>query len=300
MNIQHPTSNFQLPDRLAVIGGSQAYNLIESGRFVGEEIAPIPTPFGDSQPVLRLENGTLFMSRHGRMGYSIAAPWVNYRANIWGLKELGATHIVSWSGPGAIDETLEIGQFVIPDDLIDETKAREYSFFKGTGWGFVRQNPVFCPTLGRAICDVMDELGLNCQSGGTYVCTEGPRLETPAEIRKFRLFGGNMVGMTLVPEIFLAKELEMHYASICYITNYAEGLRERSFEPGVLFEGLLDENERQAVDNAVSQFPRIIEALSRQPVEDACRCDRLMERYRKRGDIGADWHTWIKENGQMV
>ena len=283
--------------QLAVIGGSQAYDLILSG----EEISPVETPFGDSQPVFRLRNGTLFMSRHGTAKYSIAAPWVNYRANIWALKELDTTHIVSWSGPGAIDETLEIGQFVIPDDIIDETKAREYSFFKAgecvgqapSGMGFVRQNPVFCPSLSRAIAEVMGDLGLKCRSGGTYVCTEGPRLETPAEIRKFKIFGGDMVGMTLVPEVFLAKELEMHYASICYVTNYAEGLRNRPFEPGVLFEGLLDENERQAVDNAVSQFPRIIEALSNQRIECCCRCDRLMERYRKRGDIGPDWHTWV-------
>ena len=273
----------------AIIGGSQAYRLAQAG----EDISPIETPFGRSQPILRLDNGLLFMSRHGKDQYSIAAPWVNYRANIWALKELGTTHIVSWSGPGAIDETLEIGQFVIPDDIVDETKARECSFFKGTGGGFVRQNPVFCPTLTLAMSDVMAELGLKCRSGGTYICTEGPRLETPAEIRKYKLFGGHMVGMTLVPEVFLAKELEMHYASICYITNYAEGLRGRPFEPGVLFEGLLDEDERRAVDDAVSQFPRIIQALSEKSAEGSCRCDRLMERYRRRGDIGPDWHSWI-------
>ena len=282
--------------QLAIIGGSQACNLIKSGQLIGEEIAAVGTPFGESQPVFRLENGILFMSRHGKEGYSIAAPWVNYRANIWGLKELGATHLVSWSGPGAIDESLEIGQFVIPDDIIDETRARECSFFKGTGWGFVRQNPVFCPTLSRAIADIMGNLRLKCRSGGTYVCTEGPRLETPAEIRKFRLFGGHLVGMTLVPEVFLAKELEMHYASICYITNYAEGIRERPFEPGVLFEGLLDEAERQTVNDAVSQFPRIIQALSQQAIGDSCRCGNLMERYRRRGDIGPDWHTWIRNS----
>jgi len=279
-------------EQLAVIGGSQAYGL----QITGEEIPAVKTPFGESQPILRMDDGTLFMSRHGMEGYSIAAPWVNYRANIWALKELGTTHIISWSGPGAIDQTLEIGQFVIPDDIIDETKARQSSFFKGTGWGFVRQNPVFCPTLSRAIVEVMGELGLNCRSGGTYVCTEGPRLETPAEIRKFKLFGGDLVGMTLVPEVFLAKELEMHYASICYITNYAEGLRERSFEPGVLFEGLSNTDERQAANDAVARFPRIIEALSRHRIEDSCRCDKLMERYRNRGDIGPDWHTWVNHD----
>lgn len=288
-----------LKNQLAIIGGSQAYSLLKSGGLAGEPLGPVSTPFGDSQPVFRLHIGgreVLFMSRHGIEGYSIAAPWVNYRANIWALKELGVTQVVAWSGPGAIDQTLQIGQYAIPDDLIDETKARTYSFFEGTGWGFVRQNPVFCPKLRCTLNTVMDELGLTSRDGGVYVCTEGPRLETPAEIRKFRQFGGDLVGMTLVPEVFLAKELEMCYAMICYITNYAEGLRDRPFTPGVLFEGLLDEDERNAVDDAVNRFPKIIsllaERLDSTPV--SCHCDKLMDRYRWRGDIGPDWHTWIK------
>ena len=286
-------------NQLAVIGGSQAYSLLESGEFTGERIPPINTPFGESQPIHTLQvsdQQVFFMSRHGERGYSIAAPWVNYRANIWALKELGTTCIVSWSGPGAIDESLKIGQFVLPDDLIDETKCRDYSFFKGTGWGFVRQNPVFCPCLREAIGVALGDLGLKFRDGGTYVCTEGPRLETPAEIRKFKLFGGDMVGMTLVPEVFLAKELEMCYASICYITNYAESIREREFEPGALFEGLLDSHEKEAVDRAVLQFPRIVTSLVSRIIsaEPSCNCNKLMERYRLRGSIGPDWHTWIK------
>ena len=287
-------------NQLAIIGGSQAYSLIQAGEFAGEEISPMQTPFGESQPVLRLKNGTLFMSRHGIQGYSIAAPWVNYRANIWALKELGVQQIISWSGPGAIDETLRIGQFVIPDDVIDETKSRAHSFFEGTGWGFVRQNPVFCPTLTSALARVMADLGLDSRSGGTYVCTEGPRLETPAEIRKFKLIGGHMVGMTLVPEVFLAKELEICYASICYITNYAEGLRDRPFQPGVLFEGLLDEPEKNAVDEAVRRFPKIIALLAERlhSIEPDCHCDKLMERYRRTSILSSDWRTWIKrKNG---
>lgn len=269
--------------------------------MAGEKIGVIRTPFGDSQPVFEIEhpasNQFLFLSRHGVGGYHIAAPWVNYRANIWALKELGATHIVSWSGPGAIDQTLRIGQFVLPDDLIDETKRRDHSFFEGTGWGFVRQNPVFCPTLTEALVRSMDSIAVEYRAGGVYVCTEGPRLETPAEIRKFRVFGGDLVGMTLVPEIFLAKELEMHYASICYVTNYAEGLRDRAFEPGVLFEGLLDEEEKHAVGLAVKLFPRIVASLASnlEAVSPSCHCDKVMERYRRRGDIGDDWHTWIAE-----
>lgn len=287
-----------MEQRLAIIGGSQAYSLLQSGAFEAERFRPMETPFGSSQAVYFVRIGgrkVLFLSRHGESGYSIAAPWVNYRANIWALKEYGATSIVSWSGPGAIDESLEIGQFVIPDDIIDETKSRPSSFFEGAGWGFVRQNPVFCPHLRNSLAQVSKELGLTYRPSGTYVCTEGPRLETPAEIRKFKMFGGDLVGMTLVPEVFLARELEICYASICYVTNYAEGLRERSFVPGVLFEGLLDEDERRSVDEAVAQFSKIVERLATlfdQP--RSCTCDMLMERYRRRGDIGADWHTWVK------
>ena len=287
--------------QLAVIGGSQAYSLIRSGQLSGEKIQPIQTPFGESQPVFKLDvdgGNVLFMSRHGVDGYHVAAPWVNYRANIWALKELGTQRIVSWSGPGAIERTLSIGQFALPDDLIDETKARKYSFFEGTGWGFVRQNPVFCPTLRQGLAEVLEEHKLLYRTTGVYVCTEGPRLETPAEVRKFKLLGGDMVGMTLVPEVFLAKELEMCYASICYITNYAEGIRDRSFSPGVLFEGLLDQDEKRSVAHALQQFPKIIRSLagSLASVTSSCHCDKLMERYRLRGDIGPDWHTWIKQS----
>lgn len=287
-----------MPTDIAVIGGSQAYSLLNAGVLSGERIEPLNTPFGESQPVLRLRFGdreVLFLSRHGQTGYSIAAPWVNYRANIWALKELGAARVISWSGPGAIDESLRIGQFVTPDDLIDETKCRDYSFFTGAGWGFVRQNPVFCPCIRESIASTMNDLGLAHRSSATYVCTEGPRLETPAEIRKFGIFGGDMVGMTLVPEVFLARELEMCYAPICYITNYAEGLRDRRFQPGILFEGLLDDEERQAVDAAVSSFPIIIESLVNRIADQpsTCHCHHLMERYRRRGDIGPDWHTWV-------
>lgn len=284
---------------LAVIGGSEAYTLMESGEIAGERILPPDTPYGQAQPVYSLqvsEHEVLFMSRHGEDGYDVAAPWVNYRANIWALKELGVGRIISWSGPGAIDETLNIGQFVVPSDVIDETRRRASSFFEGTGWGFVRQNPVFCPAMSQALIDVLEGLDLSPASGGVYLCTEGPRLETAAEIRKYRLLGGDMVGMTLVPEVFLARELEMCYASVCYITNYAEGIRTRTFTPGVLFEGLLDDAERQMVESAVHRFPEIIAKLAAVEFdEDNCTCSQLMERYRRLGRIGADWRTWVRQ-----
>ncbi len=287
-----------MSDQIAVIGGSGAYTLLQNGSFTGQRIGPISTPFGESQPIHRFAASDaefLFLSRHGEKGYQIAAPSVNYRANVWALKELGTARIISWSGPGAIDDSLAIGQYVLPDDLIDETKRRTYTLFEGLGIGFVRQNPVFCPELRKSTSTVLYDLDAEHRHTGIYVCTEGPRLETPAEIRKYKLLGGDLVGMTLVPEVFLAKELEMCYMPICYVTNYAEGIRPAGFVPGVLFEGLISDEQRRIVDASVARFPEIIHELVTRlsGQERVCACGRLMERYRKRGDIGEDWRTWI-------
>jgi len=283
---------------LAIIGGSKAYQLLQEGRLGGERLGEVKTPYGPSQPVYRLGGelaGALFLSRHGERGYTVSAPFVNYRANIYALKELGAQCVLSWSGPGAIGRDFAIGQYVVVDDLVDETCERESTFFKGKGWGFVRQNPVFCPTLRHTLCQALNGLDLPFAERGTYVCTQGPRLETPAEIRKFASFGCDLVGMTLCPEVFLAKELEMCYAAICYVTNYAEGIRERAFKPGELFEGLSTEAEQKAVAAAVEQFPAILSAVAKALAcaKPVCQCHRLMERYRKRGDVGGNWHTWV-------
>jgi 5'-methylthioadenosine phosphorylase len=284
----------------AIIGGSSGYRFLQERWHGLELIGPVSTPFGDSVPVYR---GTfrdlefLYMSRHGERGYNTTASFVNYRANIWALKELGVERIASWSGPASIDLETAIGQVVVPGDLIDETRRRDYTFFEGLGLGFVRQNPVFCPEMSAALSSALRERFGECRTDDVYVCTEGPRLETPAEIRKFASYGGTLVGMTLVPEVFLAKELEMCYCPVCYITNYAEGLRIRSFRPGVLFEGLLDDDEIRAVDaGVISAAESALEALAKLAGSDrSCNCSKTMERYRRRGDISDDWRTWINK-----
>ena len=281
--------------KYAIIGGSQGYRTI--GNLANcNLIGPVETPFGLSVPVRRISvDGCeiFYISRHGEHGYSTSAPFVNYRTNIWALKELGVERIIAWSGPGAIDSDIPIGDILVPGDIIDETKGRAYTFFEGLGIGFIRQNPVFCPTLSNNLKNIIESRIGHCRTNDVYVCTQGPRLETRAEIRKFAGYGGTLVGMTLVPEAFLAKELEMCYCPICYVTNYAEGVIERDYEPGKLFEGLLNDDEKTRVEAAVEMIPGIaIEALtSLESLE--CKCNRAMERYRKRGDIGEDWHTWI-------
>jgi len=284
--------------RSAIIGGSAGFRFIERREGL-ERLGPISTPFGESAPIYRGTNSGvdfLYISRHGEHGYSTTASFINYRANIWALKDLGVERIVAWSGPAAIDPAIEIGEIVVPGDLVDETKHRDHTFFEGLGIGFVRQSPTFCPQLSGALASAARARFGRCRAEDVYVCTEGPRLETAAEIRKFASYGGTLVGMTLVPEVFLAKELEMCYAAICYITNYAEGVRKRPFRPGVLFEGLLDDSEAQAVDEAAAAAADLaLSALKLTAGENrTCACPRLMERYRRRGDIGQDWRTWIR------
>ncbi len=283
---------------LAIIGGSGAYDLPRKifGRL--KRSMTISTPFG-SVPIHIFENGGLtysFLSRHGEKGYRLTAPFVNYRANIWALKELGVERIIAWIGPGAINKRFRPGDYVIPDDLIDFTKNRPSTFYEGKGLGFIRQNPVFCPEIRTALFRATKQSGIKTHKKGVYLCTEGPRLETPAEINFFRQIGSDMVGMTLVPEVFLAKELEICYSALCYITNYAEGVRPLPYCKGVLFEGTLPEGKKESVSSAFKSIPSVlINALKTlNDIKRKCPCKDSMLRYKIRGDIDPDWRKWIK------
>ncbi|OGW18735.1 MAG: phosphorylase, partial [Nitrospinae bacterium RIFCSPLOWO2_12_FULL_47_7] len=237
-----------MKESLAVIGGSGAYHLLAKSELGEEkECVTLDTPFGKSAPIHRFYSGSqsfLFLSRHGEKDYSIAAPFVNYRANIYALKECGVERIISWSGPGIISSAFRPGDFVVPHDIIDETRKRESTFYKDKGLGFIRQNTPFCPQIHEALCETLHSADLAHRTDGVYICTEGPRLESSAEIRKFRIIGADLVGMTLAPETFLARELEMCYAALCYLTNYAEGVVEREFREGELFEGMQTREEQ--------------------------------------------------------
>ncbi|TWT45432.1 S-methyl-5'-thioadenosine phosphorylase [Phycisphaerae bacterium RAS1] len=283
---------------LACIGGTSAYDLLQEGAFVAERLGPQKTPFGLSQPIFRCESrfgGFLFLSRHGETGYDLAPSFVNYRANIYALKNLGVRAIVSWSESRATSHNYKIGQYVVVDDLIDETHARANTFFEGQGIGRVRQWPVFCPSLRKAFSTTFSEQRRCFAERGTYVCIEGPRRETPAEARKYEIVGGEMIGYTLAPEVFLAKELQMCYAAICYIAGYAEnGSDFRPFEAGRVLE---EDVERQRARKAVERLPLLLEhlmdVLNRTP--GICDCERSMAQYLASGQIGPDWRGWFED-----
>lgn len=289
-------------DKFAVIGGSGAYDLLKNEGFgVDLECSKIITPFGEGAPIHRFrykDVSFLFISRHGENGYEVSAPFINYRANIWALKECGVERIISWSGPGIINKRYSVGDFVIPRDIIDETKGRDYTFFNDTGIGFIRQSHPFCSEIRDTLSSALKDLKENYHIEGVYVCTQGPRLETAAEIKKFRISGGDMVGMTLVPEAFLARELEICYAPVCYLTNFAEGIEERKYTAGKLFEGMQNNHERERVAKSILRFPDIIKSTFERlsSTNRECQCKYAMERYKKIGVIGEDWHLWIARN----
>jgi 5'-methylthioadenosine phosphorylase len=284
---------------VACIGGTSAYDLLREGALVARRLGPQATPFGASQPIFLCETRFgefYFLSRHGESGYDLAPSFVNYRANIYALKDIGVRAVVSWSETRAISHNYKIGQYVIVDDLIDETTSRPNTFFENQGLGVVRQWPVFCPSLRSALLVTLREEGCCAADHGVYVCVAGPRRETPAEVRKYASYGAELIGLTLAPEVFLAKELQLCYASICYVASYAEnGSDFRPFENGRVLDRAV---EAQRAAAAVERLPRLLErlcdVLKRTPA--ACTCESSMQHHIAGGQIGLDWRTWFDEH----
>ena len=183
---------------VAFIGGGKMYRLARERLGTITDVLVKETPFGYSTPILFMEHGArrfFLVPRHGEREYRVTAPFVNYRANIWALKDLGVERVIAWTGPGSLTPRFEIGDLVLPDDLIDLTRNRPTTFFEQKGIGILRQYPAFCPTLAAALDQVLTEMALRPTRGGTYVVSEGPRLETRAEARALRAMGGDLVGM---------------------------------------------------------------------------------------------------------
>jgi len=210
---------------LAVIGGSglsQLANLEVTRRQV------VRTPYGE--PSGPLTHGAIrgrdvvFLARHGH-GHRVPPHEVNYRANVWALKEAGADAIVSIASVGGIRADLGPGVLLVPHQLIDYTWGRRATFFEGDGTPVTHVDftePYSAPLRGR-ILRAARECGQSIHDGGVYATTQGPRLETAAEINRLERDGADVVGMTGMPEAALARELELDYASIAVVANFAAG-----------------------------------------------------------------------------
>lgn len=209
----------QLPV-LGVIGGSGLYHM--SG-LQNSEIIEVETPFGrPSAPVVMgVISGkkVAFLARHG-IGHHISPTEVNYRANIYALKQVGVRKVVSISACGSLREDYAPGHIVIPDQVFDFTRNRPRSFF---GEGMVAHigvaNPV-CDDLSQRVYDAVVRAGATAHQGGTFITIEGPRFSTRAESNVFRAWGMSIIGMTASPEVFLAREAELCYAIMAHVTDY--------------------------------------------------------------------------------
>ncbi len=205
---------------LAIIGGSGLYNMTGLTDIQEHDLT---TPFGKpSDPVVV---GTLngqrvaFLARHGK-GHHFSPSEVNYRANIFALKMLGVERIVSVSACGSLREDYAPGHIVIPDQLYDNTKGRERSFFGGGLVAHVGTADPFCPTLSGQLFEAVKTTGATVHRGGAFITIEGPRFSTKAESNTYRKWGMSLVGMTTSPEAFLAREAEMCYAVMAHVTDY--------------------------------------------------------------------------------
>ena len=206
--------------KIGVIGGSGLYQM--EGLTEVEEVA-ISTPFGDPSDkyiVGSLEGQRVaFLPRHGR-NHAISPTELNSQANIWGMKSLGVKYIIAVNACGSLREDYAPRHIVIPDQLVDRTRSRDLTFFKGGVVVHMSVAEPFEPALSALLYEGVQEAGGTVHHGGAFVIIEGPRFSTKAESQIFRNWGCDLIGMTSIPEAFLAREAEIAYACMAHVTDY--------------------------------------------------------------------------------
>ncbi|MGB3327850.1 MAG: S-methyl-5'-thioadenosine phosphorylase [Thermomicrobiales bacterium] len=206
--------------KLGIIGGSGLYD-VPGIEDVREQL--VATPWGTpSSPIVE---GTLnglpvaFLARHGR-GHALNPSEVPYRANIAALRSIGVTHVLSISAVGSLQESLPPRTAVLPDQVIDMTRGRARTFFEDGIVAHVGLADPFCPAFRAALAPIVAEVVPSTHDGGTYVCIEGPQFSTRAESNLYRTWNAQVIGMTAMPEVRLAREAGLCYATVAMVTDY--------------------------------------------------------------------------------
>ena len=206
--------------KLGIIGGSGLYKM---EGFKTTKWKKIKTPWGkpsDEILIAKLENEEIyFIPRHSR-GHKINPTYINFRANIDALKQLGVTDIISVSAVGSLKENLEPGKFVIVDQFIDRTFSRIKTFFNEEIVAHVSMAKPVSPGLSKCCEAALKKLNIKYQVGGTYIVMEGPQFSTLAESNLYRAWGADVIGMTNMPEAKLAREAEIRYCTVAMVTDY--------------------------------------------------------------------------------
>lgn len=248
--------------KIAVIGGTGCYEFIP-GEVTTEGVV---TPYG-AAAVDRGQVGGVevaFIPRHGRE-HAVPPHKVNYRANIAALRELGVRSILATAAVGTMCEAMPPGSLALLAQFLDFTRGRKGTFYDGADGQVVHADMTqpYCPHLRAELLAAAEAIGESMVIEAVYVCAEGPRFETPAEISMFRKLGGDLVGMTGVPEVVLAREAGICYASVAICTNWAAGVTPTRVE------------HEQVSDFTVQHTPRVV-ALFKEVIsvhqEIACQC----------------------------
>ncbi len=251
--------------RIAVIGGTGLEEAFTEGTTTR-----IGTPYGPS-PNLRIVSvgakDVVFLPRHGEK-HTIPPHKINYRANLWALNAMGVERIFATNAVGAINSELKPSELVVPSDFIDFTRFRPSTFYDEPPVTHVDSSNVYCPELRRILYETAVHEGATIHETGTYLCTEGPRYESPAEIQMFRNWGCDVVGMTGLPEAVLSHELGMCYASLCYVTNMAAGMSSHLSAEEISSEG-------KAMTNVL--LKTITKSVESVPRKRSCHCSESLE-----------------------
>ena len=232
-----------------------------------EEIA-IETPYGKPSSILtcgKIDGVDIaVLARHGK-NHSIRPSQVNFRANIWALKEYGCTHILAATAVGSLREEIKPGHLVFPDQFIDFTRKREKTFFDGDVVVHTPMAEPFCPNLRQIFTESARELGIQHHTEKTVITIEGPRFSTKAESHMFRAWNADVINMSTVPEVSLAREKKIHYASAAMSTDYDCW---REGEESVTWEMIL-ETMRKNADSVLNLFLHVIPKI--EEYDDVCK-----------------------------
>jgi len=263
---------------IGIIGGSGLYNM-DGLSDITE--ARVETPFGDPSEVFAL--GTLegrkvaFLARHGK-GHRILPSELNFKANIYAMKKLGVTSILSVSAVGSLKEEHKPTDFVIPDQFIDRTFARSSTFFGDGVVGHIGFGDPVCPIVSEVFAKACAEVGVVGKRGGTYVCMEGPQFSTRAESNLYRSWGADVIGMTNLQEAKLAREAEISYATLAMVTDYDcwfEGHAAVTVEQIIAVMHQNSSNAQKVVKAAVRLMPA---DLSASPAQNAAKFAIMTDR----------------------
>ena len=254
--------------KVGVIGGSGFYQM---DGLAGVEERRIETPFGAPSEIMigTLEGQRVaFLARHG-VGHRVLPSEVPYRANVWALKSLGVERIIAINAVGSMREEMAPGHFVVPDQLIDQTRGRAGTFFGRGLVAHIAFDQPFCPELSQVLIGAAQSAGATVHAGGTYIAVDGPAFSTKAETGLYRSWGISIIGMTALPEARLAREAEICYATLAYVTDYDTWHEDH--EP-VTADAII----RMILQSVTAARDAVRHAVRRLPAQRGCACGETL------------------------